>query len=109
MIPERFMVAGKRLSDGKVVIGILCPPSYPGYAAKEPWYIAVPHPPEDEWCSHHYVAIDIATVEPVAVKVKREHTPVGDYCCPNCAAAFITEAGLTNYCGNCGQRLDWKV
>jgi hypothetical protein len=41
--------------------------------------------------------------------VKRETTPVGDYRCPNCNAAFIEALGRTNYCGNCGQKLDWSM
>ena len=39
--------------------------------------------------------------------VLRERTPVGDYRCPMCRAAFIDGLGETNYCCNCGQRLAW--
>ncbi|MDR2044871.1 MAG: hypothetical protein LBQ15_11035 [Clostridium sp.] len=28
--------------------------------------------------------------------------------CPVCGAAFIEGSGRTNYCGNCGQRLQWE-
>ena len=42
-----------------------------------------------------------------ARKVKREKTLVGHFRCPNCNAAFIEGMGKTDYCGNCGQRLDW--
>jgi len=57
------------------------------------------------------------TVIPVAIPVKRERTPVGEYRCPNCDAAFIeipdgwsfsSSGWKTNYCGNCGQRLAWE-
>jgi len=45
--------------------------------------------------------------------VKRR-TAVGDYMCPNCGVAFIDSPSggpvcETPYCGNCGQRLEWKV
>ncbi|RNC62790.1 MAG: hypothetical protein AWM53_02009 [Candidatus Dichloromethanomonas elyunquensis] len=28
--------------------------------------------------------------------------------CPRCKAVFITKYGLTSFCGNCGQRLNWR-
>ena len=40
-------------------------------------------------------------------KVKKEKTLVGRFRCPTCNAAFIEGMGKTNYCGNCGQKLDW--
>jgi len=40
--------------------------------------------------------------------LKKERTPVGKYRCPNCNVAFIEGTGKTNYCGNCGQKLDWE-
>jgi hypothetical protein len=46
-------------------------------------------------------------VKHTPMKLKRETTLVGDYRCPRCNAAFIDGCGKTNYCGNCGQRLDW--
>ncbi len=30
----------------------------------------------------------------------------GNGCCPNCRAYFLDKS--TNYCGNCGQALDWS-
>ena len=52
----------------------------------------------------------IAEVERLTAPMKpiAERTLVGDYRCPNCNAAFITDMGITNYCGNCGQKLDWS-
>jgi len=49
----------------------------------------------------------------LAQKVIHQRTAVGDYVCPRCGAAFISspygvEFDKTNYCGNCGQRLDWE-
>ena len=56
------------------------------------WYEALPY---DECESRFYPQ-----------PLKRERTPVGDYRCPNCNAAFVENAGLTPFCGNCGQALD---
>jgi len=36
---------------------------------------------------------------------EKEYYGVGR--CPNCGVVFINKA--TNYCGNCGQALDWSV
>jgi len=47
------------------------------------------------------------TNKETALPLKHERTGVGDYRCPSCDAAFIEGAGITNYCGNCGQRLLW--
>ena len=51
-----------------------------------------------------------------AKPVTRKKTLVGDYCCPDCGAAFYGIAenkgklqNTTPYCGNCGQKLDWDV
>lgn len=50
----------------------------------------------------------IALIKQIPQKVVNEKTSVGDYRCPNCNAAFIASAGTTQYCGNCGQALDWS-
>lgn len=55
------------------------------------------------WCP-----ADRFTVIFESLPIKREKTAVGDYRCPSCNAAFIDVAGITPYCGNCGQRLDWS-
>lgn len=28
--------------------------------------------------------------------------------CPRCDAMFIVEYGITKFCGNCGQKLEWN-
>jgi transcription elongation factor Elf1 len=40
-----------------------------------------------------------------------ERHAVGNYRCPSCGVYFVGESigQLTNYCGNCGQRLDLEV
>jgi len=120
MIPERYMVRGKRVDD------------------EESWIVGLPHhyrdkifivSPEiieidDEYISMEYWwKVDPATVEPVAVSY--ESCDAGDYC-PNCNhaverwmtgdASQIGETGEwtdaveyeMKYCANCGQRLKWE-
>ena len=42
----------------------------------------------------------------VAKKPKPDKKFYGFGFCPTCNACFMDN--LTNYCGNCGQKLDWK-
>ncbi len=55
-------------------------------------------------------AIDVLK-DAAQFRIKREPMPEPEYCygngcCPNCHAYFLDK--LTNYCGNCGQALDWS-
>ena len=56
---------------------------------------------------HQQYCVRPSTVEYVPVPVKHGRTPVGDYRCSYCNAAFIEGFDRTNFCGNCGQRLEW--
>lgn len=45
------------------------------------------------------------TIEPVKVRpIKIKEF----FRCPNCNVAFILDFGITPFCGNCGQALDWS-
>ena len=54
-------------------------------------------------------AIDVVK-DAAQFRIKRkpasEFTYYGNGRCPNCRAVFFDK--LTNYCGNCGQALDWS-
>ena len=55
-------------------------------------------------------AIDKLT-EAGRFRIKRKPAPEPEFCygigcCPNCRACFLDKS--TNYCGNCGQALDWS-
>lgn len=55
-------------------------------------------------------AIDMLT-DAARYRIKTKPIPEPDYCygigcCPNCNAYFLDR--LTNFCGNCGQALDWS-
>ena len=50
----------------------------------------------------------------IPCKVVKRRTPVGDYVCPSCNVVFIDHPlggppSEVNYCGNCGQRLEWEA
>jgi len=105
-ISERFMVRGKRVDNGEWVIGYFIKRLPLGGEGIAESLIFNDKKHADGWYS---AVVDPATVEPVAVKPIRESTLVGDYICPNCGVAFMAGFGVTNYCGNCGQRLDWEA
>jgi hypothetical protein len=43
----------------------------------------------------------------IPLPVVFEKTGVGDFRCGRCSVAFIDGLGRTQYCGNCGQKLNW--
>lgn len=55
--------------------------------------------------SYARVAVD-ALEKQIAKKPKPDKKFYGFGFCPTCNACFMDN--LTNYCGNCGQKLDWK-
>ena len=55
--------------------------------------------------SYARVAVD-ALEKQIAKKPKPDKKLYGFGFCPTCNACFMDN--LTNYCGNCGQKLDWK-
>ena len=106
---KRHMVRGKHIDTGELVTGYymfirkrtgtfgqtLDESDYDRHViARADGSLAIVHP---------------ATIEPIAVPVKRKRTLVGDYVCPNCDAAFIEGLKTTPYCGNCGQRLSYDI
>ncbi len=45
----------------------------------------------------------------IPMLVENKLLPIGRYdTCQRCGVAFITELGVSNYCGSCGQKLDWS-
>lgn len=44
---------------------------------------------------------------PRDVRVFCEDT-MAEFRCPSCNAVFLVGFGVTNFCGNCGQNLDWS-
>ena len=53
-----------------------------------------------------YQASISALKKQLVIPPKKERTPVGDYRCADCNAAFIwLRENETKYCGNCGQKL----
>ena len=56
------------------------------------------------------LAIGMTLKEAVERQVAKKPNPdtkfYGYGFCPTCNACFMDN--LTNYCGNCGQKLDWK-
>ena len=106
MIPERLMVRGIGINTGEVVTGILCTPSYPGYAAMEPWYVSIRVPEEENKYNYWYFEpVDIETVEPVAVPPEKPYNN-DVLICPNCKGAL--GGHQHKYCSNCGQRILWE-
>ena len=68
----------------------------------------------EEKVTEYAKKLDEALEKQTPKKVVEKKTWVGDYICPTCNAVFMTDKeGLfgsrTNYCGNCGQKLDWGV
>ena len=55
--------------------------------------------------SYARLAVD-ALEKQIAKKPNPDTKFYGFGFCPNCNACFMDN--LTNYCGNCGQKLDWK-
>ena len=66
-----------------------------------------------------YMPVDVARRDRALEKAKaalskqipKKPNPEREYCygngqCPNCNAVFLDK--LTNFCGNCGQALDWS-
>lgn len=106
MIPERHMKQARRADNGEMVEGYFFYMQYD--CCDIPCIATEPLSANDysEIYSHCYYIVDPATIEDVPVKPIYEKTLVGDYRCPNCNAAFIEAAGITPYCGNCGQRLN---
>jgi len=102
-IPERYMVSAVPVGGSRRVTGYLfktwlCDRSFK-------WVI------QSEYETHNgtrLFEIDPITIEPVRVKPISERTIAGDFRCPNCNAAFVAELGITPFCGNCGQALDWE-
>ena len=104
MIPERFMVTGKRVDNGKTVTGYLSKSRYQGKGELVP---CIDYEESGVMISS---CVDPKSVEPVAAKLK-------DYYmwgvrhggnCPNCNAKIDAHnAASPNYCYECGQRLDW--
>jgi hypothetical protein len=115
MCIERFMVTGKRLDGGGTVMGYL----YDGR------YIINSHD-YNGGCDGHVELIcggyevDPASVEPAAKPVDKigcgssHGKPFSCGECPNCGQTVASsknypyELRANDYCGRCGQRLDWE-
>ena len=103
MVPERYQVSGIPIGGGERVTGQYV---HRDFCTDK----------KDVETDQHFITPDgfelievqRDTIEPVRAKPKREQTGVGDYRCPNCNAAFITELGITPFCGRCGMALDWS-
>ena len=57
-------------------------------------------------CSGAKDVIKDALVKQLPIEPKQDNKYYGVGICPSCGAVFINDT--TNYCGNCGQKLDWK-
>jgi len=102
MIPERFIVRGKRVDDGELVEGYYRETQ--GYDCETLYLI---HSILFA-CQDHEA--DPATVEPVAVRPLKSEG--GSDVCPNCnkfVQRYEQFHGKVEipYCKWCGQRLDW--
>lgn len=97
---DRFKVRARRLDNSEWIEGLVV------YGNYKPEDILMQF--SDKENDLAWAIIDPSTIEPIAMKVSERHTLVGNYICPSCGAAFIEHLGLTNYCGECGQRLDWE-
>jgi len=105
--PERFMVTAIDCVTGEKVKGYYLT-NTSGLTKRHTLY-----EPTDlstktaEELSYNYHSIDPATVEPVAVKVRKFASGIEKRACPNCEKFLFCELYEWNYCPNCGQRLDW--
>ena len=102
MIPERFMVTGKRLDNGEIRTGWLV--MYDNGKELEAYII----PQNALYSLNHSFLVDPETVEPIAAKV------VSDHLCPDCNEDVKNSESEQydyydefNYCPWCGQRLEW--
>lgn len=60
---------------------------------------------EEDW--EHYKIIIKALKKQVPEKVLPEKKFYGNGICPSCDVYFVDKT--TDFCGNCGQALDWEV
>ena len=107
---DRYLFRGKRLNNGEWVQGNLVE----NWQFGSDFIPAVIRPRQIEFHQDYTqktyaIAVDPATVEPVAVAVVDDGA-FGE--CPACGAQFNSE--LMNeyqiaYCHRCGQRLDWSL
>ena len=105
-IPERFMVQGVRLDTGEVVAGYYCRKTRlkPSKIDVGDFIVIVCGTGDHKYTG--FIAVDPATIEPVAVDVWKE---AGLYFCPNCKQDFSSDPDYKwNYCPECGQRLAWE-
>jgi hypothetical protein len=123
---KRCMVRGKRTDNGEWICGNLVTGLFFTRETHEdiPYILTVDSIDydcfEDLTEDFGYYQVDPETVEPVAVAPKRmtkdeNGRTLRCYFCPNCDAALGNECDChgkkfieTNYCPECGQRLDWS-
>ena len=99
MIYERFMVTGKQIDNGNIIIG--------QYISRAGGVYVFPENGLDS-ADRYRVAPD--SVEPVSVKVLETNFQNVYKCfCPNCETTVkgVSEHRHYKYCPECGQRLDW--
>ncbi len=120
MLNERFMCEGTRPNCGEIIDGYVL---YSDNLLPSKAYICAGIESAESikggYIIGRFFEVDPASVEPVAVKVEkiqcgsRLNKPI--YCgeCPNCgltvasAKNYPYELNSNDYCGHCGQRLDW--
>ena len=102
---ERYMVQGKRLDDGETVQGYYAFIPKSNFCAHDRHLMFVVGDDQDDLDCE---LVDPATVEPVAVKPVVNKNTWQKYC-PNCNVLCNNPfAPRAEYCGKCGQRLDWR-
>jgi rubrerythrin len=107
MNKERFMVTGKRKDDGETVTGYYCVADCMGLEGVVQTEHTIYAESEEGGAKYD---VDPETVEPLAVKEKRDEY-FGElvWRCPNCGASRYPKEPRGMFCGFCGQRLERRT